>query len=53
MNKELEREWYLLKSYKYKLSKQQYRTLKGQLKAGDVQGFRKGIFTLMKRKIMK
>ena len=49
MNKEIVREWYLLKLYKYKLSKQQYKTLKGQLKAGDIEGFRKGIFTIMKR----
>ena len=54
MNKELEREWYLLKKvYKNKLSKQQYLTLKGQLKSGNVDGFRKGLFTILKRKAMK
>ena len=51
MNKELEREWYLLtKVYKYKLSKQQYLTLKGQLKKGEIDAYRKGLFTIMKRK---
>ena len=54
MNKELEREWYLLtKVYKYKLSRQQYLTLKGQLKKGDIDGFRKGLFTISKRKYIK
>ena len=51
MNKELSKEWYLLtKVYKYKISKQQYLTLKGQLKKGDVEAFRKGLFTILKRK---
>ena len=32
----------LLKKHKNKLTKQQYCTLKGQLRAGDVNGFIKG-----------
>lgn len=40
----------LLKHYKYKLNKQQYKTFKGQIKAGDYDGFRKGLFNLMMKK---
>lgn len=36
----------LLKKYKFKLTKQQYRTLKGQILNGDIQGFKKGLNTL-------
>lgn len=42
----------ILKQYKYRLTKQQYRTFKGQILAGDIEGFRKGLFNLMKRKIV-
>lgn len=38
----------LLKDYKYKLTKQQYRTLKGQVLKGDIEGFRKGLFKIAK-----
>ena len=50
MSKELKREWYLLEINKYKLTKQQYLTLKGQLKSGNIQAYRQGLFTLLKRK---
>ncbi|MBR4486405.1 hypothetical protein IKS57_03485 [bacterium] len=43
----------LLKYYKYKLNKQQYRTFKGQILSGDIDGFRTGLFNLMKRNIIK
>ena len=33
----------LLKQNKYKMNKQQYKTIKGQIKAGDYQGALKGI----------
>lgn len=33
----------LLKHYKYKLTKQQYLTIKGQIKKGDLAGAYKGI----------
>lgn len=49
MNKDLSKEWYLLQQVKKRLSKQQYLTLKGQLKKGEVDGFRKGLFTILKR----
>ena len=50
MNNEIKQCFLLLKSYKYKLNKQQYKTFKGQILAGDVNGFRKGLFTILKRK---
>ena len=53
MDKELKQCFLLLKDYRYRLTKQQYRIFKGQILAGDIQGFRKGLFNLMKRKIMK
>ena len=37
----------LLKFNKYRLTKQQYSTIKGQLKKGDIEGARKGIFTCL------
>ena len=40
----------ILETYKNKLSKQQYRTLKGQINKGDYKGFRKGLETILKRK---
>ena len=43
-------EWVLLKRVKKRLTRQQYSTLKGQLKDGNVDGFRKGLFTILKRK---
>lgn len=43
----------LLKYYKYKLNKQQKKTFKGQILAGDYEGFRKGLFNLMKIKYIR
>ena len=40
----------LLKLYKYRLNKQQYKTFKGQILKGDLEGFRKGLFRLMLKK---
>lgn len=53
MNDEITECFKLLKYYKYKLNKQQYKTFKGQILNGDINGFRTGLFNLMKRKIMK
>ena len=33
----------LLKKYKYKLTKQQYKTFKGQILNNDIEGFIKGL----------
>ena len=35
----------------YKLTKQQYKTFKGQILSGDIEGFRKGLFKIAKRRI--
>lgn len=53
MDKEIVACFKLLKAYKYRLSKQQYRTLKGQILSGNYEGFRKGLFTIAKRKYVK
>lgn len=41
----------LLKVNKYRLTKQQYLTIKGQLRKGDIDGARKGLFTCMCKNI--
>lgn len=40
----------LLKQYKHRLTKQEYKVFKGQILAGQIDGFKKGLFNLMKRK---
>lgn len=42
--------WKLLKENKKHLTKQQYRTIKGQIIAGDVEGATKGLNKLIRRK---
>ena len=37
----------LLKKYKHKLTRQQIQTLKGQIKANDIVGFKKGLCKLI------
>lgn len=41
-------EYKLLKKYKNRLNKQQYKTFKGQIKAGDIKGFKKGLYRVLK-----
>ena len=41
--------WKLLKENKGKLTKQQYRTIKGQMIAGDMEGARKGLLKLLRK----
>lgn len=41
----------LLKKYKHKLTRQQLLTLKGQIKANDLIGFKKGINKLLNEKL--
>ena len=41
----------LLKANKYKLTKQQYKTIKGQILKGDFEGAKKGIFTCLLRRV--
>ena len=40
----------LLYEYRNKLTRQQYKTFKGQILKGDIEGFRKGLFKVMKIK---
>lgn len=41
--------WKRLKENKKHLTKQQYRTIKGQLIAGDIEGASKGLNRLLKK----
>ena len=41
--------WLLLNYYKKNLTKQQYKTFKGQILKGDIEGFRKGLFKVALR----
>ncbi len=43
-------EFKVLKIYSKYLSKQQYKTFKGQILSGDTNGFRKGLFHVIKNK---
>ena len=43
----------ILKGYRYQLTKQQYRTFKGQILKGDSVGFRKGIKKVIELKQCK
>lgn len=43
MPEEIIRNLKILKKYKYIISKQQYKTLKGQILKYDIIGFRKGL----------
>lgn len=38
----------LLKKYKHKLTRQQILTLKGQIKANDIVGFKKGLRNIIR-----
>ena len=40
-----------LKRYKHRLTKQEYLTFKGQIYKHDYEGFRKGLWKLMMKKI--
>lgn len=40
----------LLSKYRFNLSRQQFKTFKGQILAGDINGFRKGLFSLIMKK---
>lgn len=49
MNNKINECFQLLKYYRNKLNKQQYRTLKGQILSGDLNGFKKGLFKLTRK----
>lgn len=40
----------ILNKYKKQLTAQQYRTFKGQIKAGDYEGFLKGLEKILNRR---
>ena len=50
MDKEIKQCFLLLKDYKGRLTKQQFRPFKGQILNGNIEEFRKGLFKLMKLK---
>ena len=39
----------ILKNYYYKLTPQQFKTLKGQCLAGDVEGAKKGFYKIVRK----
>ena len=41
----------LLNEYKNRLTRQQYKTFKGQILSGDIEGFRKGLFNVIKKQL--
>lgn len=45
----MEEAYKILKRYKYQLTRQQVNTLKGQIKAGDIKGFYKGLKKLINK----
>lgn len=43
--------WKLLKDSKAYLTRQQYKTIKGQIIAGDIDGAQKGLQRLMRKQV--
>lgn len=43
--------WKLLKDSKEYLTRQQYKTIKGQIIAGDIDGAQKGLQRLMRKQV--
>ena len=43
----------VLKQYKGRITKHQYKTFKGQILSGNISGFRKGLFNVIKEKSIK
>lgn len=43
--------WKLLKDSKEYLTRQQYKTIKGQIIAGDIDGAQKGLKRLMRKQV--
>lgn len=53
MNNKIKQCFLLLRDYKHRLTKQQFKTFKGQIFNGDIEGFRKGLFKLMMIKYVR
>lgn len=47
----MEEAFMLLKKYKNKLNKQQFKTFKGQILSGNIDGFKKGLTKLLQKEI--
>ena len=47
---EVKESFLLLREYKHRLTRQQLKTFKGQILSGDIEGFRRGLFKIMKIK---
>lgn len=41
----------LLSANRFRLTRQQFKTIKGQILKGDIQGARKGLFTCLLRRV--
>lgn len=52
MNKDIKECFILLKRYRKNLSRQQVTTFKGQILSGNIDGFRTGLFNVIKRKLV-
>ena len=50
MSNDIKQCYILLNDYRYRLTKQQKKTFIGQIRNGDINGFKKGLFNLMKVK---
>jgi len=53
MEKEIKQCFLLLRDYRHRLTKQQNKTFKGQILSGDIEGFKRGLFNIMKIKYTK
>ena len=53
MSNEVKQAYILLNDYRYRLTKQEKRTFIGQIKKGDIDGFKRGLFKLMLTKYTK
>ena len=50
MNNEIKQNLLILKKYKLYLTRQQLLTLRGQILSNDIDGFRKGLYKILKQK---
>lgn len=53
MGEDNKQAYILLNDYRHRLTKQQKKTFIGQIKSGDIDGFKKGLFKLMMVKYTK
>lgn len=53
MDNVIKKNMILLNQYGKYITKQQYKTFKGQILNGDIEGFRKGLFKVKQRLLSK